>query len=118
MSRPRFLADEDLRFEIVLAVRRLEPAVDISTVVELGRAGLSDADVLQFAQANGLLVISHDVNTLKAEAEHRISDGRGVAGLFLTAQRKPTRAVAESIVLIWAASEAEEWTDRIVFIAW
>jgi hypothetical protein len=24
MSRPRFLADEDLRFEIVLAVRRME----------------------------------------------------------------------------------------------
>ena len=49
MSRPRFLADEDLRFEIVLAVRRMEPAVDISTIVEMGQSGSADPDVLAFA---------------------------------------------------------------------
>lgn len=70
MSRPRFLADEDLRFEIVLAVRRMEPAVDIATVVELGLPGTLDPDLLAFAEANGLLIVSHDVNTLRAEAEH------------------------------------------------
>jgi hypothetical protein len=116
MSRPRFLADEDLRFEIVLAVRRMEPVVDIATVFELGRAGSSDAQMLEFANANGLLIISHDVNMLKAEAELRIADGRGVAGLFLAAQRHPTRPIAESIVLVWAASEAEEWANRVVFL--
>jgi hypothetical protein len=51
MSRPRFLADEDLRFEIVLAVRRLEPAIDIVTIVELRRSGLPDAEVLENALA-------------------------------------------------------------------
>lgn len=116
MSRPRFLADEDLRFEIILAVRRLEPAVDIATVVELGRSGLLDADVLDFAHANSLLVISHDVTTLKAEAEQRIADGRRVPGVFLVAQRKPTRPIAESIVLVWDASEAEEWANRVVYL--
>lgn len=69
MSRPRFLADEDLRFEIVLAVRRMEPAVEIASVVELGRSGSADADVLAFARAAGWIVVSHDVNTLKAEAD-------------------------------------------------
>jgi hypothetical protein len=110
------LADEDLRFEIVLAVRRLEPALEIATVVELGRAGSTDVQVLDFALESRLLVISHDVNTLKAEAETRIADGRGMAGVFLTGQRSRTRAVAESLVLIWAASEAEEWANRIVFL--
>jgi len=57
MSRPRFLADEDLRFEIVLAVRRMEPSLDIATVYELGRAGSTDAEVLEFAHANGFLLI-------------------------------------------------------------
>jgi hypothetical protein len=62
----------------------------------------------------GQIVISHDVNTLKAEAEQRIADGRGVAGVLLTAQNQPTRAIAENIVLIWAASESEEWRDCII----
>src|SRR5262245_28871680 len=116
MTRPRFLADEDLRFEIVLAVRRLEPLIDIATVRELSRAGSSDAEVLEFAQSNGWLVVSHDVNTLKAEAERRIADGRGVAGTFLAAQHSSTRPIAETLVLVWSASEAEEWRDRVVYI--
>lgn len=60
MTRPRFLADEDLRFEIVTAVRRLEPALDIATVVELGRSGSKDGEILEFANKNGLLVVAHE----------------------------------------------------------
>jgi Domain of unknown function (DUF5615) len=113
---PRFLADEDLRFEIVLAARRLEPAVDFPTVIELGRAGLSDSDQLDFAYREGRILVSHDVNSLRALADARIADGRGVRGVLLTAQRNPSRDVAETIVLIWAASDATEWVDRVVFI--
>jgi hypothetical protein len=116
VSRPRFLADEDWRFEIVLAVRRTEPIVIIETVKEIGRAGMSDAHVVEYAHANGLLVLSHDVNTLRAEADRRVADGRGVAGVFLASQRTPTRLLVESILTIWGASEAEEWGNRIVFL--
>jgi predicted nuclease of predicted toxin-antitoxin system len=116
VSRPRFLADEDLRFEMVLAVRRREPAVEFATVQENGKSGATDAEVLEYANANGLIVVSHDVNTLRAEAEQRVGDGRGVGGVLLTAQRNPTRNVADSLVMIWSASEAEEWRNRVVFI--
>jgi len=47
MNQIRYLADEDLRFQIVEAVRRLEPAIDISTVQEMGMSGDSDADLLE-----------------------------------------------------------------------
>jgi len=116
MSQPKFLADEDWRYEIVLAVRRLEPAIEISTIVELGRSGLPDAEQLAFAYENNWLILSHDVNTLKAEAELRIKDGRGIAGVFLASQRSSSRGIAESLVMIWAASGAEEWKDRIVYL--
>lgn len=116
MSRPRFLADEDWRFDIVLAVRRMEPAAEIVTVRELGRDGRPDADLLDFARATGWVVLSHDVNTLKGEAERRAADGRGTAGVLLAGQTAPTRAVAESLVLIWAASEAAEWVDRTAYL--
>lgn len=116
MARPRFLADEDLRFEIVLAVRRLEPAIDFPTVVELGQAGSTDDEVLELAHADGRILVSHDVNTLRGLADVRVADGRGVSGVLLTPQRSATRDVAESIHTVWGASEAEEWVDRVVFI--
>lgn len=112
----RFLADEDLRFEIVLAVRRLEPLVDFSTIVELGRKGTLDEQVLEFAHIEGRIVVSHEVNSLKGLADARVADGRGVSGVLLTAQGKSTREVAETIHTIWGASEADEWVDRMVFI--
>src|SRR5688500_13107117 len=108
MSRPRFLADEDLRLEIVLAVRRLAPAAEITTIQEIGQSGSDDPEVLQFAQQQNCIVVSHDVNTLRAEAERRIADGRGVPGVLLAPQHHGTREIAESIVLVWAVSEAEE----------
>ena len=64
MSTPRFLADEDLRREIVLATRRLQPAVEFFTAVDAGLAGASDPAILEYAAANGWLLVSHDVNTM------------------------------------------------------
>jgi len=82
MSRPRFLADEDFRFEIVLAVRRLEPAIETTTIVKTGLSGAVDSQILEYAQSNGLLLLSHDVNTLKGKAEQRIVQKAGVAVFF------------------------------------
>jgi hypothetical protein len=85
-------------------------------VVKQGLASATDAEVLQFAWDQNWIVISHDVNTMKAEAESRIADGRGVRGLFLVPQSRPTRPVAEDLVAIWSASELEEWKDRIIYL--
>ena len=79
-------------------------------------SGSTDAQVLEHAHANGLIVLSHDVNTLRGLDDERVVDGRGVAGVLLTGQTGPTRDVANSLVPIWTASEAEEWCDRVVFI--
>lgn len=116
MSRPRFLADEDWRLEIVQAVWRAEPAISIDTVQEMQLAGTSDPDILAHAAEAGLIVLSHDVSTMKGIAEDRIAQGQGITGLFLARQSASTRAIAESILLVWSASLAEEWENRIVYL--
>lgn len=116
MSTPRFLADEDMRFDIISAVRRIEPTIEIQTILEIGKSGMPDGDVLELAHSSDLLLLSHDVNTLKAEAENRIGDGRGIKGVFMIPQSRPTRIIVESIIMIWAATAHEEWANRIVYL--
>jgi hypothetical protein len=116
VSRPRFLADEDLRGSIVRAVRRAAPTVIFTTVVEQGWSSATDENVLDAAWQEHWLVVSHDVNTMKAIAEQRVSQGRGLHGLFLAPQRRSVPMVAECIVLIAEASEFEEWRNRIVYL--
>jgi predicted nuclease of predicted toxin-antitoxin system len=116
MSRPRFLADNDLNDAIVVGVRRREPTAEFSRLRDLGLATRSDPEVLDFAAHENWIVVSHDVNTLREAANTRLMAGLPMAGLLLAHQRTPVSAVIESLVLIWTASEAEEWADQVEFL--
>jgi hypothetical protein len=117
LSPPRFLTDEDWRDDVVDAVRRMEPALEIVRVRDLGRDGRPDSDLLEFADTEDFLLLSHDVNTLCGEAYRRIMDGRGIPGVFFAKQTGDSAAsLAEEIVLLWAASEPDEWRDRIMHL--
>jgi hypothetical protein len=116
VSTLRYLADQDLRFEIVLAVRRIEPAIEIHTAAEFGLSAASDDQVLEFAANNGYVVVSHDVNTMKGRAEQRVADRHPMRGLFLVPQDRLTRDVRDSLHVAWAASEAEEWHGKVSYL--
>ena len=116
MSRPRFLADHDLNEHILDGMLRREPAIEVIRSRDAGMHMRSDAEVLQFAAEQSFLVISHDVNTMSAAAYQRIEEGKSMTGLFLVHQWQPIGAVIDSLVLIWAASDAAEWQNRVEFL--
>ena len=115
MSRPRFLADHDLNDHIVQGVRRREPAVEFLRVREVGLEERSDPEILEFAAREHLIVVSHDVSTMSAAAYARLAAGQQLAGLLLVNQFYPLAPSIESLVLIWSASEAQEWLGEIRF---
>ena len=49
MSRPRFLADNDLMDQIVLGVQRREPVLPITRLRDVGLEQAPDAAVLEYA---------------------------------------------------------------------
>jgi hypothetical protein len=116
MSRPRFLADNDLKDAIVLGVLRAEPTVEFVRLRELGLATLSDPDVLDFAARENWLVVSHDVNSITAAAYDRLAAGQPMTGLILAHQEAPVSLAIDNLVLIWSASEAEEWIGQLLFL--
>jgi Domain of unknown function (DUF5615) len=108
MSRPRYLADNDLNDAIVVGIRRREPAAEFARLRDLGMARWSDSEVLEFAAAENWIVVSHDVNTMRDAAYHRLAAGLAMHGLLLASQRTQVSSIIESPFLIWAAREAEE----------
>jgi predicted nuclease of predicted toxin-antitoxin system len=116
VSRPRFLADHDLNEKIIVGVLRREPSLELVRVRECDLHEAPDAVVLQYAAERGLMVVSHDVNTMVAAAVDRVSAGEAMPGLFMIQQGDPIGPVIENLVLIWSASEAEEWHNQIVFL--
>ncbi|MCE9554408.1 MAG: DUF5615 family PIN-like protein [Planctomycetes bacterium] len=116
MSRPRFLADHDLNEHILTGALRQEPAIEIVRVRDVDMSRQADHEILAFAEREGMLVLSHDVNTMPAAAYARLVTGQSIAGLFMIQQTLPISSVIDSVVLIWSASELEEWRDQVVYL--
>ena len=116
MSRPRFLADHDLNEHIVQGVLRRESLVTFIRAREIGMSDRPDSELLEFAAQEGLIVVSHDVNTMPAEAFSRIEQGRPLRGLLMVQQSDPLGPIIEDMVAIWSASEAEEWANHVCFL--
>ena len=115
MSMPRFLADENVEGAIIRSIRRLEPGVEFLTLQEVGLLEASDPVILEYAATQSLIVVSRDVKTMIGFARERIASDKGIAGLFIVRPAALRRAFVESLVLVWAASSAEEWIDQIMF---
>lgn len=116
MSRPRFLSDHDLNEHIVDGALRREPLLEIVRSRDVGLAEATDDELLAYAARNGLLVISHDVNTMPAAAEHRIAAGEPFAGVVMIPQRQPAGEIIDCLILIWSASDAEEWRNLVCYL--
>jgi hypothetical protein len=108
----RFQADADFNQNIVRAVRRRAPALDFQTAHEAGLHGLNDQAVLAQAAGEGRLLVSHDRRTMPDHFAN-FTAIRTSAGLILISQNLPIMQAVEDLILIWEASEAEEWINRL-----
>ena len=111
----RFLADADLKLQIVIAVRQLERAVDFQSANEASLRGITDPQVLAYAAREGRMVVSHDRSTMP-DHFYSFVKSRQSPGLILVPQQLAISAAANDLVLMWAASKPEEWTNQIVFL--
>jgi hypothetical protein len=116
MSRPRFLADHDLNEHIIDGLLRREPAIEFTRGRDVGLSERPDWEVLAFAAEHGFVVVSHDVNTMIGHATARIASGAPMSGLLMVSQSHPLLPIIESLLLVWIATEAEEWRDTIRFL--
>ena len=98
-----------------VALRR-EPAAEFLRVRDLGMSRRADEAILEYAEREKLLAVSHDVNTMPAAAYAPLSAGKSFPGLFMVQQTSPIGRVIEDLVLIWSGTEIEEWKDQVVFL--
>ncbi|GAC1395923.1 MAG: hypothetical protein NVSMB56_10310 [Pyrinomonadaceae bacterium] len=111
----RFQADVDLNTNIVLAVIRRAPAVDFQTANIANLKSLSDTEVLEIAARENRLLVSHDQTTMPDHFAQFISK-RTSSGLLIVPQHLSLSLVVEELLIIWTASEAHEWLNRIAYL--
>ena len=111
----RFMADADLKGAIVRGCRRREPTMDFLSANDSKLEGVSDPDVLALAAGENRIVVSHDFQTMPRHYANFLQAHGSSPGLILS-QHLPVGEAVDELVLIWGASEAEEWQNRIATI--
>jgi hypothetical protein len=112
----RFLADADLNKAIVSGVLRREPSLDFLTAQAAGLRRMTDPEVLALAVQQQRVLVSHDVSTMPAHFRAFRNRGKHSAGVFLVPQSLDVGSAIDDVLLIWLASEASEWEDRLEWL--
>lgn len=76
---------------------------------------MPDPEVLALAAREGRILVSHDFQTMphhfRQFTGHQLSPG-----VLLIRQDMPVGDAIDSLLLIWEASEADEWEDRLCLV--
>ena len=77
--------------------------------------GVKDPEVLAVAARDGRVLVTHDRETMPGHFKLFVSESTS-AGLLIVSQNLEIREAIEQILLVWAASEADEWCNRIGYL--
>ncbi len=113
--RVRYQANVDLDGRIIRGLLRTAPEIEIRAATQAGLNGLEDPDVLQVAADSGRILVSQDRRTMLGHFARYVKRVRS-PGLILLREATPIATAIEELVLIWAASDAEEWINRVIWI--
>ena len=101
---------------IIRGIRRRQLGVDLIRMQEVGLRTQSDEKLLDWAAADGRMVISNDRGTLIGLANARTAAGLPMPGIFVLRTAVMLGQVVDGIILLALASDPDDWTDRITFI--
>ena len=111
-----FLADENFDAGIIGGLVLLEPTFDVTTVQEAGLGGATDEVVLAWAADHGLVVLTHDVQTMAGLAYVRVRQGLPMPGVLEVPRRMPLGMAIEQILIAAMCTTADEWANEVKFL--
>ena len=111
----RYQADNDLRKSIVRGTVRREPRIDFRSAQSARLDDVPDPEVLAMAAREGRILVSHDFQTMP-DHFRQFAQHQGSPGVLLIRQDMPVGAAIDSLLLIWEATEPDEWKDRLCLV--
>lgn len=90
--------------------------MDFLTAQAAGLRGMNDPAVLALAADRQRVLVSHDVGTMPAHFRAFSAANERSSGVFLLPQSLDVATAIDELLLIWLASDASEWENRLVWL--
>lgn len=112
----RLLADEDFKRAIVRGVLRARHDIDLVRVQDVGLRTQKDVTVLEWAAAEGRVLLTHDAQTMPDHAYERVLKGLPMPGVFVVEQEESIGRIIEEIILLAECSFEGEWEGQVNYL--
>ena len=109
----KFLTDENFEGDIFRGLLRRKPDLDIVRVQDVGLLEADDPTILDWADDQGRILLTHDRRTMPRFAYERMSEGQTIAGMLVMKATIPIAQAIEDILLIEGVSTADEWINKV-----
>ena len=118
MSSVRYLLDEhiDPRLRTQLIRQAPDPVVWIIGDPGAPKRGTLDADILLWCEANGFTLVTSNRRSMPVHLQAHLAAGRHVPGILVLPPDMTMGTVLEQLLLIWGASESEEYQDLLLYL--
>ena len=112
----RWLADENFNNDIVRALFRGKPGIDIVRAQDVGLTGIDDEALLTWAAEHDRVLLTHDVSTITAHAYRRVMRGEAMPRVFEVGSDAWMRATVDDILLLTECSSPGEWEGQVRYL--
>lgn len=121
MSVISFLLDEHMPASVSNALLALVPGIQVRLVgvdPDVPPKQTPDPELLRFAESEGYSIVTFDKDTMPSHLTDHLASGRHTRGVFLFLNGNDLNAgiIAGELVIVWTASDPDEWADRLVFL--
>jgi hypothetical protein len=112
----RFLLDENLPPRLKTALLRLNPQIDVTRVREPSAppTGTLDPEILIYLETSQRLLVTEDRSSMPGHLTDHWNAGGHIWGLLWVRPGTPIGKLAQDLLLVWDATEAEEWCGLLV----
>lgn len=118
MSEIKYLLDEHVNPRLRKALKRLAPDIVVWRLGDPGAPPLStlDPEILFWCEDHGFSLVTNNRESMPVHLREHLAAGRRVPGIFTLNPSMTISETADELVLIWGASEAEEYMDQLNYL--
>ena len=112
----RLLADECVSADIISGFRRRAPGIDLVCVHEVNLAKAKDPRILEWAAAEGRVVVTGDRNTLVGTAWERVRHGLPMAGVIALTPNVSVAKAIEDLQVLAECGDPEDLRNQVEYL--
>ena len=116
MNRVRYLLDENLPRRLKNQLIFHEPSMEVVLVGENQAPPLGTPDPDIRLEESNFILVSRNRSTMPMHLKEHIAKKRHVPGILIIRKGILMGKLIEDLLLIWGASEPEEYRDQIVYL--